>query len=236
MEINKLNKKGKLSSFLVKAGWIVMFIGTPFGSGIGALPLLLAGKIAKKSIKIEKNALFILINIFIFTSLISTINAQKKLFTLGSAASIFLMAYLICLGAKYIISKKDFFELLIKIFILSSVISSIYALYGYFVGLNGRARTLFTGENGLGTVMILSIIWILAYLIHTSGRRKLLVGLGLIITSLALLFSYSRGAWLGTIGGLVTYALCEKKSRLKVAILVIIMGVLLSVIPLYFIG
>jgi len=208
-----------------------MFAGIPFGSGTAALPLLLAGKIAKKSVKMEKNIPFILMNLFIFASLISIINAQRKLFTLGSVVSIFLMTYLIYPETNYIISRKSFWDFLIKIFILSSVISSIYALYVYFTGLNGRARTLFTGENGLGTVMILSIIWILAYFVHTSGRQKLLAGMSLIITSLASLFSFSRGAWLGTMGGLLLYGLCQKRARLKVVILILIMSVLLFGYP-----
>jgi len=226
-----MNKEGRLSSFLLKVGWIAMFAGIPFGSGAVALPLLLAGKIAKKSVKMEKNIPFILMNLFIFASLISIINAQRKLFTLGSVISIFLMMYLIYLEADYIIFRKSFWDLLIKIFILSSIISSIYALYVYFTGLNGRARTLFTGENGFGTVMILSIIWILAYFVHTSGRQKLLAGIGLIITSLALLFSFSRGAWLGTVGGLLVYGLCQKRARLKVVILILTMSVLLFGYP-----
>jgi len=229
--IDRLNKEGRLSSFLLKVGWIAMFAGIPFGSGAVALPLLLVGKIAKKSIKMEKNIPIILMNLFIFASLISIINAQRKLFTLGSVVSIFLMTYLIYPETNYIISRKSFWDLLIKIFILSSVISSIYALYVYFTGLNGRARTLFTGENGLGTVMILSIIWILAYFVHTSGRQKLLAGMSLIITSMALLFSFSRGAWLGTMGGLLLYGLCQKRARLKVVILILIMSVLLFGYP-----
>jgi len=229
MKLDSLKKESiqdirkKFSSFFLKVGWILMFVGTPIGSGIGALPFLLAGNLLKKRLSLGKNPMFFLINVFILISLISIINAKNKLFTIGSVILIALMFYLIFFGVEYIILRKDFLRGLVKIFIICSVFSSIYGLVIYFGGFGERARTLFTGENGLGTVMIPAVVGTLAFFAHTSDKEKLLSGIALPIILMGLLFSFSRGAWLGAVGGLFAYGVFQRKDRFKVAVLLAIM-------------
>jgi len=223
-------KKGKLSTPLLKLGWILMFVGTPLGSGIGAFPFLLAGKIFKKRERIEKDFLFFLINIFICASLISIINAKRKLFVLGSVITLALVLYLVCLGAEYIVLRRDFLNKLIKIFILCSVLSSIYGLVIYFGGFGGGAKALFsTNPNDFGTTMIPAIIGTLACFTHTSGKKKLLLGISLFIILMGLLFSFSRGTWLGAIGGVLVYGIYYKKDRFQIVALIVIMMVILFI-------
>ena len=213
-----------------------MFIGVPLGSAIGAIPFLLAGKIIKPSRKIDKNIVVVLAIFFAFSFLPSLINAQNKLIALGSILSLALMIYTIFLGMDYIIFRQEFFNLLIRILIISALFSSIYALEIYFRNLDfiygrARAKALFAGENTLGGMMVFSIIWTLAYFIYSGDKRKLLLGLALFLMSLALIFSSSRGAWLGAIGALISYGFWEKKARFKVAIVLLGAGILLVSFP-----
>ncbi len=213
-----------------------MFIGIPLGSAIGGIPFLLAGKISESSRKIEKNIVVVLAILFVFFFLPSLINAQNKLLALSSILSLALLIYAILLGVNYIILRGELFNLLIKILIISAVLSSIYALSIYFANFDfiyfrTRASALFAGENTLGGVMVFSIIWTLTYFIHTDGRRKVLLGLALLLMILTLVFSFSRGAWLGVLGALISYALWEKRARLKVAIVLLVAGALLLGFP-----
>jgi len=224
-------KRKKPAFFLLKVGWILMFAGTPLGSGIAAFPFLLVGRLLRGGFRIKKDAFFLLTNVFLFASLISIVNAQNKLVFLGSAITLALMLYLVLLGARYIIPRRGFLTKLVKVFILCSVISSIYGLVVYFGGFGERARAIFSGENGLGTVMIPAVIGTLAFFTHTSDKQKLLAGLALPILLLGLLFSLSRGAWLGAIGGLLIYGFYQRRDRLKVALLIIIMIIALFAYP-----
>jgi len=213
-----------------------MFIGIPVGSAIGAIPFLLAGKIIDPSRKIEKNIVVVLAILFVLAFLPSLINAQNKLIALGSMLGLALLIYTVFLGVDYIIFRGEFFNLLIRILIISATLSSIYALVIYFrnfdfMNFGARGRTLFAGENTLGGMMVFSMIWTLAYFVHVSSRRKLWLGLALLLMSLALIFSFSRGAWLGAIGAMISYGFWEKRVRLKVAIVLLIASVLLLSVP-----
>lgn len=198
-----------------------MFAGTPLGSGIAAFPFFLAGKILGKKSRasIKKDPLFFLVNIFIIFCLLSVISTPNKLFFLGSFVSICLMLYLVMLESRYIILREAFFKKLLKIFIVCSTISGICGMIFYFGGFGGRARSLFTGENGLGTVMIPAAFGALACFSQASSKKKLLVGFALATIVAGLILSFSRGAWLGLAGGLFIYFVYCKRDRLKVVIL-----------------
>jgi len=226
----------KTSSFLKKVGWILMFIGIPVGSAIAAIPFLFFAKVIEPAKKREKNIVVVLAILFALFFLPSLINAQNKLLALGSVLSLALMIYAVLLGVNYIVLRGDFFNLLIKILIISATFSSAYALTIYFsnfdfIHFETRARTLFAGENTLGGVTVFSIIWTLTYLTNTGNRRKLWLGLVLLLMILALVFSFSRGAWLGAIGAMISYGFWEKKARLKVAIALFIAGIVLLSLP-----
>ncbi|GAG12284.1 unnamed protein product, partial [marine sediment metagenome] len=92
----------------------------------------MAGKIIESSRKIEKNTVVVLAILFVLFFLPSLINAQNELLALGSVLSLALMIYAIFLGVNYIILRGEFFNLLIRILVISAVLSSIYALTIYF--------------------------------------------------------------------------------------------------------
>lgn len=229
--VNFTAKRKKLSSFLLKMGWVLMFVGIPLGSGIGAFPFLFMGRALKRKFRMEKDVIFLLINIFPILSLASIINAQNRLFALGSIVALVLMLYLVFLGARYVLSRRELLNKLVKVFILCSAISSIYGLIIYFGGIEERAKAVLSGENGLGTLMIPAVIGTLAFFNHTSARQKVIAGGIFPILLLGLLFSLSRGAWMGAIGGLIVYGIYQKKEWLRVSILIAIIIIMLFACP-----
>lgn len=207
------------------------FVGTPFGSAIAGIPFLLGGRIIDSSKKIEKNVLVLLTILLPVVFLFSLFNANHKWIVLGSVASLGSLAYAVFLGADYLILKEKLFRFLIVLLVASAVVSANYALNVYFSGLEPRAEALFAGANTLGEVMFLSIIWALTFSIHINGRSKWFLALGILIMSLALIFSFSRGAWLGAIGALLAYGFWQRRARLWIAILLLAIGILLVSLP-----
>ena len=230
-------KREKTSSFLKKVGWILMFIGIPVGSAAAAIPFLFFAKVIEPAKKREKDIVVALAILFVLFFLPSLINAQNKLLALSSVLSLALMIYAVFLGVDYIILRGKFFNLLIRILVILATLSSIYALTIYFsnfdfIRFEARASALFAGANTLGGMMVFSIIWTLTYFIHTDGKRKLWLGLALLLMILALIFSFSRGAWLGGIGAMISYGFWEKRARFKLAIVLLVAVVLFFSIPL----
>jgi len=214
-----------------------MFVGIPLGSAVAAIPFLFFAKVIEPAKRRDKNIVVVLAILFVLSFLPSLINAQNKLLVLGSVLSLALMIYAVFLGVNYIILRGDFFNFLIKILIISAALSSVYALTIYFsnfdfVRFEARASALFAGANTLGGMMVFSIIWTLTYFIHTDGRRKLWLGLALLVMILALIFSFSRGAWLGAIGAMISYGFWEKRARFKLVIALLLAIILFFSIPL----
>ncbi|MCD6574214.1 hypothetical protein J7K97_00850, partial [Candidatus Aerophobetes bacterium] len=220
MKLDSLKKESiqdirkKFSSFFLKVGWILMFVGTPIGSGIGALPFLLAGRLLKGDLKIKKDTLFLLTNLFLLTLPISILNAKRKLFAFWWVIAFGLTLYLVLFGAKYLIKEKYFLNKLAIIFIVCSVVSSIYGLTIYFSRLDCRTHTLFANPNEFGTILIPALIITLAFFTQTPGKGKILLGGGLSLILTSLFFSFSRGAWLGAIVALLVYGVYQRKDLL----------------------
>ena len=147
--------------------------------------------------KKENNIVVVLAILFVLFFLPSVINAQNRLLAVSSVLSLALMIYAVLLGANYVVRRGDFFNLLIKILIISATFSSVYALTIYFsnfdfIRFGARASALFAGENTLGGVMVFSIIWTLTYLTHTGNRKKFGLGIALLLMILAPFFPKMR--------------------------------------------
>ncbi|MBA7706987.1 hypothetical protein ES703_115848 [subsurface metagenome] len=181
--------------------------------------------------RIQKDVLVFLTILLPIIFLFSVFNASHKWIVLGSVTSLGFMVYAVFLGADYLIREEKFFHLLIKLLIISAILSAAYALIIYFSEPDLRAEALFAGANTMGEVMFFSIIWTLAFSIHIYGRRKWLLVPGLLMMSLALIFSFSRGAWLGAIGALLAYGFWQRRARLWIAILLLVIGTFLVGLP-----
>ena len=93
--------------------------------------------------------------------------------------------------------------------------SSIYGVYASQIQGMARLRLLGHGPNGSGTCLLISILlaWSYADLLR-KPRLKLGVGLVALAGIPSLLFTYSRGAWLGFAGGAAIYAVFSKRRNM----------------------
>ncbi len=220
------------TSFLSKVGWILAFIGIPFGSAIASLPLLLAGGIKEGRKGSWDDLILVIAGIFLAAFFFSLINARNKILALGSVVGLALMIYSAYLGAEILVTDKGFSRLLMKILLICAIISSLWALFGYFNGVNGRAKGIFAGENGFATMMVFSLIWVVAYSTFLSGKWKWIVEVSLFPLYLAIIFSFSRGAWLGLIAAMIIYALAERKALwIFVIMTLILVGLIIGYSP-----
>lgn len=96
---------------------------------------------------------------------------------------------------------------------------------------NFRAVNLFTGCNAFGTTLILVGGLGLAYLIWRGGRWKRLAPPFLGLVCFTLLWTGSRGAWLGFSGMLAALCLFRRKLLLILLVVLMITGLFLLISP-----
>ncbi len=110
----------------------------------------------------------------------------------------------------------------IKVMAVSCVIAAAYGVLQYVLGLaelgwldtemfasiEGRATSFFDNPNVLGCYLIMLIPLLNVLMIYLSGwRSRLLSALSLVLTVLCLVWTWSRGAWLGVIVSVVMFYL-----------------------------
>ena len=125
------------------------------------------------------------------------------------------------IAINYVIDKRK----ILKSLIIASVIVSVYALVQatgitFFVwrGTQPHPRVWSTlgNPNFLGPYLIMVIPIYLIFLIKAETvNSKLLYSLFTTLSLLALVFTYSRAAWLGMAVGLIVFALMVNKKQLK---------------------
>ena len=133
------------------------------------------------------------------------------------------------------INTKNKFNKIFGVYWLSHIISGGYAIYRNFVVGIRRVDGFTHNPNRLGSIMMMFIIINFAILLYTN-RKNLKIGvfsiIGIIVGTLALFASSSRGALLGLIAGLFIVALLKGK---KFLIYLLIGLILLSLfMPSYY--
>ncbi|MDH5661361.1 MAG: O-antigen ligase family protein [Elusimicrobiota bacterium] len=141
------------------------------------------------------------------------------------------------IAANYVTDKRK----ILKTLLIASVIVSVYALVQasgitFFVwrGTQPYPRVWSTlgNPNFLGPYLIMVIPIYLVFLMRAETvRKKLLYSLFTLISVLALIFTYSRAAWLGMAVGLIVFAFMVNKKQLK-ANSFFLMGIMVSSIIL----
>ncbi|MEQ8766156.1 MAG: O-antigen ligase family protein [Planctomycetota bacterium] len=124
-------------------------------------------------------------------------------------------------------------QLLVRILLAASL---LYALYGLLPGVSGVYR----GEEGPGRVtglhhdpnyyafyLVFPVLLALTYLVRRSGRDRWLSIAVVAIGGLAIIQTYSRGAWLSVIGGL-GYLLLRDRFRWRTLLIGIVVAALVT--------
>ena len=130
---------------------------------------------------------------------------------------------------------------ILKTILIATVIVSVYALVQatgitFFVWRGTppypRVWSTFGNPNFLGPYLIMVIPIYLIFLMNAETvRKKFLYSLFTLLSLLALIFTYSRAAWLGMVVGLIVFVLMANKKHLKTNLCFLI-GILFSSIIL----
>ena len=129
--------------------------------------------------------------------------------------AIFLLYYLFVNN----IRNKEEIKRIVLLLIISGSIVSIVALYQYFSRSGivispfvvSVAGTFHGQPNALGAYLGMVILLTAGMFIYSRGKERSLLGLTLLLFSLALFFTFSRSAWLGVTGSLVIVLSCRKR-------------------------
>lgn len=214
---------------------------------IGAsLYLLIEGKY-----KLVKSGLNYPIIAFIIACTISLLSSIDIYISLYSLFSIILLAGLYILASNVIKERKQIRKIMISLIFVSGFIS-IYGIAQYLgidllnlkvVG-SGYISGPFENRNVLASFLVFTMPVSAGFLFEKISKKlKIMVGLVAIITLIALIYTRTRGAWVGFIGAMAFFAgaklmaegemkkifksLFSKKSLIIISLMVICLGLLI---------
>ena len=219
---------------LLFLGWLSIFAFYPLGNtSLGVLILLLALLIGAVPANLKaKFALteYKLLGVFSAIILISSLQAVKPFesFTMGLGQ--ILVFFLIFLGADYLAGNREKLQrYFLPLFFTSGLISGAIVVYRYVfhkfrVYYIWRSETLFTGINGTGTVLLVSVALGLACVLNwKSLKLRVASVLALALPALGMVFTFSRGAYLGFVAMMCTILIRSKK-MVAIFLLLCILG------------
>lgn len=236
----------------IRVGLFLMVAGTPFLPTMGLVGLSLLcvlsmlWKLATdKEFHLRHNGLNVYVIFFVLTLLIGTITS----FTFADSAKI-TMVYLAYILFYFVlvntVTDRKTWHALTVVFIVSAVLVGLYGILQNFIGVSStaswvdeqmftdikrRVYSTFDNPNVLGEFLVITIPVSLA--LFWSDRRyghKLTYILAFLILAACMVFTWSRGAWLGVMLAVVLFVLVMDKRF-------ILLGVAgLLVIPLLLFG
>ena len=198
------------ASSLAWWGWSLILVGIPLGNTTVGLAVLVAAALARLAgggrapcSPFARDAFYRWGWVFLAITVLSAVTSPRPHLGLATSLAFFLMFSLIACGSRMLLEPKvrQRLERLFPVALASGAIGSMYALYTHWVLGRPRAYGVSVSENGLGTVSAFTALVALAFAVR-AWRRNLLfhawLGLVTAVLSLAaLLYSLSRGAWLG---------------------------------------
>jgi len=202
----------------------VLRIMTLFILAVWLMKVLREGKISW-----QKTPLNLSIFVFLFICGLSTLFSVSPRLSLWGMHGFYFEGFLsfLCYGIIYFITVNYVTDKrkILKTLLTASVIVSVYALLQatgitFFVWRGTqpypRVWSTFGNPNFLGPYLIMIIPMYLIFLMKAKTiNKKLLYSLFILISVLALIFTYSRAAWLGIAVGLTVFALMVNKKQLK---------------------
>lgn len=131
---------------------------------------------------------------------------------------------------------------LATLFVWLTGILSIHGIYQYIIGvempstwisaneegIRTRVYSIFTSPNIFGCLIVLALPMCIALLLTTKNKRKkLLFSVFAICMCASLLFTYSRGAWIGAVCAIGVYVFMKDKRLIMPVIIVILLALIL---------
>lgn len=180
-----------------------------------------------------------------FVALFMLIMLMGGVISVGGIASLreaaiyvsFMLVYFLTVT---LISSPERLERLKLAFTSGAVLTALYGLYQkasgnmelgtmdkeMFSDIDGRVASTFENSNMLGVFLIMAIPFALSYLFSVKGLAKKLIALGACgVLGLCLIYTWSRGAWLGLIFSCVVFMIIYSHRILPIAIPAGLLGV-----------
>lgn len=208
---------------------------------LGMVVLLLRKKQIVFYTNEESKKLSLLIMLFIVWTMISTILSIDAR-TSGRELIGFLGEISLMFGVFNVGLDKDlkFRRKLINLLLIFCVLQSIYGILQYFTGLDithktrlepfTRIRGTLGHWNSLGGILGMVLPVMLSYTIFSPQiRQKVLYSVSFVVLSLALIFTSTRGAWIGTFAGVIVILI--SKFRWKTLLLIFFLPLVLLIQP-----
>ncbi len=209
-------------------------------SYIGLLLLLIKNKIKfypiHKDVKLVLNFILLFILWLLITTFFSIdIKRSGKSFIefVGQICVIFAVVN-IGEDEKFVFRKK-----LITLLLTFCVIQSIYGIIQYFTGIDIIHKTVIEKYsrikgtlgycNSLGGLLGMIIPVMVSYIIYGHTKKIILV-IGLVISFIAMMFTFTRGAWVGSFVGV--FIILVLRYRLRALLLFVIFPLLLTIKPI----
>lgn len=221
-----------IRKWLLLAGWFCIFALYPLGNtSAGSVFLLLALVLGGWPRKLKAQLAwpeYMLLSILSGIILLSALFAAKPVESLTMGVGQILVFLLIFQGTQYLVTNRARFEsIYLAAVYLAGIVSGIIAIIKYIFKPAGilRTETLFTGINGTGTVLLITMALSIVYIWSWHSARKKWAGLaGLAVPFTGMLLTFSRGAYLGFVGTMFTLLFRSKKAVALFLLFCIVMG------------
>lgn len=226
---------------LPEVGIMALLATTPFLSLFRTPTIVLAGGVALttvsyiiKFLRGKRNMRFRLVSIFVtlfsFIILFGGVISAGGGESLHSALIYFVLLQGFNLTVNLFRTREDCRHAF-NVLTVSGVITAFYGVIQYFIGgatldwvdtemfayIEGRATSFFDNPNVLGAYLILIFPLILVSLLYSEGfKRKFLSVVAVAVAVICLVWTWSRGAWLGVLVGTVIFFIIYSHKTLQV--------------------
>ncbi len=233
-----------------EVGVLLTVFSAPFLSFIGAPSMLLAALVIYTFMcMVVKVFLGKLVLKFEFSDVFVFLFMLVMLFggvaSVGGGASLRQAAIYVCFMFIYfmivsLITTKKWLSRLVAALLASGVLTALYGLYQKLSGnmetgtmdkelfgdLGGRITSTFENSNMLGVFLIMVIPFALSYVFRPGGAwQKLLAATACAVMGICLIYTWSRGAWLGLIISLFVFVLLYSPYVLPILVPAGLLGV-----------
>jgi len=233
--MNKLIKTKSVgkNNKLAYTGWILICLLFSWGNtSLGFIFLMIHSLIYlyknRKSLKFKKiinKKIYLFLVLFIIWSLISSLFAYDKKLAFTSTIVFAILLLVTIFETQILITlKKNNYKVLLPTISIGITISVLYIIYNYFSTDISRATGIFSNINDTGTLLMVSLIFVISYFEFLKNKYRYLMLIPGILGSLAILLTLSRGSFIGLIAGLTTYSLRSKKHIVVFVIIILLMS------------
>ncbi|WP_408955123.1 O-antigen ligase family protein [Natroniella sp. ANB-PHB2] len=215
----KIGQKNKYDSVLAKLILLLLLLAPVTRAGVNVLSFLIfLVWVAKKVFYQDEDVKFsdlkkwlLIYGVMISLSLINAVDLQYGIRTFVSK---YLKYVIVFLATVEVVKTEEQIKKMWKTLPFSALIAFGYAIYEYFVLDISRITGTYNNANPAGTgLMMITLLCISFTLFSKKKFYKILGGIYSLLGLISLMATYSRGAWLGFILGIIIILGCLLKEH-----------------------